>query len=190
MLVSTAGINLTNAGYRVNGNLAVNGPTIKIENRATRNSFDSCDRPITVPYHQTIPLDIATRVEYARLCWDTSSRFNPTANPITVAGIVIEPWSWRPLVPGYYQVTADITLEATTPTGTSGWTRLSLAVNGVEQVIGARYQMIADEYTATVSGILLVTPTDNISVSVIQTDSQPIQVAYSSLSASMIRGIE
>jgi len=74
--------------------------------------------------------------------------------------------------------------------GTAGWTRLSLAVNGVEQVIGARYQMIADEYTATVSGILLVTPTDNISVSVIQTDSQPIQVAYSSLSASMIRGIE
>jgi hypothetical protein len=50
--------------------------------------------------------------------------------------------------------------------------------------------MIAQEYTATVSGILLVTPTDNVSVSVIQTDSQPIQVAYSSLSASMIRGIE
>jgi hypothetical protein len=272
VLVTTTGINLTNAGYRVNGNLAVNGPTLKMENRVTRNSFDSCDRPITVPYHQTIPRDNLTRVEYARLCWDTVSRFNPTANPITVAGIVIDPWSWRPLVPGYYQVTADITLEAITPlpplpansmvsklfvatanqttftidsvaqgsvifvlngatinknavtvtgttvtyepidngdytmidgdevaiyyissgsaSGTTGWARLSLVVNGVQQVIGARYQMIADEYTATVSGILLVTPTDNISVSVIQTDSQPIQVAYSSLSASMIRGIE
>lgn len=272
MTVSTAGINLTNGGYRVNGNLAVNGPTLQIENRNTRNSFDACDRPVTTPYNQPIPFEVPTRVEYARLCWDTVGRFNPTATPITVAGVVIEPWSWRPLVPGYYQVTADITLEAVTPqpplpansmasnlfvaiaaqtefeidsaalgsvifvlngatinkdavtvdgttvtydpvmngdyvmidgdevtvyyisggssSGEPGWTRLSIAVNGTTKINGSRTQMVAEEYTATVSGLLLVTPTDNISVSVVQTDSQPLQVAFSTLSVAMVRGIE
>jgi hypothetical protein len=272
MTVSTSGVNITNAGYRVNGNLAVNGPTLQIENRNTSNSFDACDRPVTTPYNQPIPFEVSTRVEYARLCWDTVGRFNPTATPITVAGVVIQPWSWRPLVPGYYQVTADITLEAVTPqpplpanamasklfeategqidfeidsaalgsvifsrngatinkdavtvdgttvtydpvfndgetmndgdevtvyyinagssSSEAGWARLSIAVNGATKINGPRTQMIAEEYTATISGLLLVTPTDNISVSVVQTDGQPIQVAFSTLSVAMVRGIE
>ena len=112
--VTPLGINVNDAGYRVNGNLAVNGPTIKIENKNSTTTFDACDRPIDVPYQQNIPLDVPTRVEYSRLCWDTAGRFNPTANNITVAGDTVQPWSWRPLVPGYYQITASAILETAT----------------------------------------------------------------------------
>lgn len=114
--VTDLGINVNDAGYRVNGNLAVNGPTIKIENKNSTTTFDACDRPIEVQYRQNIPLDVPTRVEYSRLCWDTAGRFNPTANTITIAGVVIQPWSWRPLVPGYYQVTASAILQTSTTT--------------------------------------------------------------------------
>jgi hypothetical protein len=121
MVVGTKGIDLTDAGYRVNGYLAVNGPSLQIENRNSAIDYDMCDRPIDVIYNQPVPADIQTIVEYNRLCWDTVSKFNPTANPITIGGVAISPWSWRPMVDGYYSVTARLTLDdPSTPIGSAG----------------------------------------------------------------------
>jgi hypothetical protein len=269
MIFDVGGINIVNAGYKVNGNLAVNGPTIKIENKNSSAGFDACDRPIVLPYKQDIPVNVSTRVEYSRLCWDTVSRFNPTANNITIGGVTIQPWSWRPLVPGYYQVSANAVLEATTTpttpnsmsvkqfiatagqdefiidgtpqgkvifvingavidngaitftgmtatydpagnegyiintgdeiaiyyivgtsTGSSGSARLSIQVQGNAVVTGSRQAMISAEYTIDANGILLLTPADNVSVSVLVSGGSAVKVAYSALSLSMVRGIE
>lgn len=121
MTVGTKGIDLLDAGYYVNGNLAVNGPSLQIENKNMAIEYDMCDRPNDVVYNQIVPADINTSVEYARLCWDTANRFNPTPNNITIAGATVLPWSWKPSVDGYYTVTARLTLDdPADPIGSAG----------------------------------------------------------------------
>jgi len=269
VVMSTQGINITDGEYRVNGNLAVNGPTIKIENKNSTSSFDSCDRPVVVPYQQSIPVNTPTRIEYSRLCWDTVSRFNPTNSNITIGGVTIQPWSWRPLVPGYYQVVAQAVLTSTdgpllpnimntnqfvvtagqteftidavpqgsvifvvngaviadsaisidditvtydpvenegyelingdevaiyyvtgaANSGSSGSSRLAIQVDGSAVVNGSRQTLIGDEFTIDVNGILLLTPDNNVSVSVLNSTSSTLNVIYSMLSATMVRGV-
>lgn len=121
MTVGLKGIDLKDAGYYVNGHLAVNGPTLQIENKNRAIEYDNCDRPIDVAYNQIIQPDVTTVVEYSRLCWDTANRFNPTNAPITIGGDAVLPWSWRPSVEGYYTVTARLTLDdPATPIGSAG----------------------------------------------------------------------
>jgi hypothetical protein len=121
MTIGANGINLKEAHYSVNGYLAVNGPSLQIENKNMAVEYDNCDRPVDVTYNQIVPADQTTLVEYARLCWDTASRFNPTANAITVGGATIQPWSWRPMIDGYYTVTARLTFDdPATPIGSAG----------------------------------------------------------------------
>lgn len=120
MTVGPKGINLQNAGYYVNGYLAVNGPSLQIENKNTAVEYDTCDRPVDVTYNQIVLPDVPTVVEYSRLCWDTANRFNPTDTGITIAGDTIQPWSWRPKVDGYYAVTARLTFDdPATPIGSA-----------------------------------------------------------------------
>jgi hypothetical protein len=269
--ITSLGMNVADAGYRVNGNLAVNGPTIKIENKNSTTTFDACDRPVVTPYQQTIPVNVPTRVQYARLCWDTANRFNPTANNIMIGGVIVQPWSWRPLVAGYYQVAGTAVLEAsgqppstpgdmvskefvataaqtsfiidsdpagdimfiingavistdaTTVTGSTvtydplgndgyviakdddiaiyyvepaspqssvSWARMSVNVQGNAIINGTRQTGFEDEYTIDVNGILLLTPADNVSISVTNSSQSNVDVVYSSMSLSMIRGIE
>lgn len=148
IVMTTAGINVNDAGYSVNGHLAVNGPTIQIENRNTAIEYDMCDRPIDTDYNQSIPVDTATTVEYNRLCWDTTGKFNPTANPITIGGVTIQPWSWRPMIDGYYTVTARLSLDdPSTPVGSSG---TQLVSEGVVTTQGQTVFFIADEPKGTV----------------------------------------
>ena len=126
MTVGLKGIDLKDAGYYVNGHLAVNGPTLQIENKNMAIEYDMCDRPIDVTYNQIIQPDVNTVVEYSRLCWDTANRFNPTNAPITIAGDAVLPWSWRPSVEGYYTVTARLTLDdPVTPIGAASTKLLS-----------------------------------------------------------------
>jgi hypothetical protein len=121
MTVGPNGINLQNAGYYVNGHLAVNGPSLQIENRNLEVEFDACDRPVESAYNQMVTPDVPTVVEYSRLCWDTVGRFNPTDTEILIAGDLVEPWSWNPKIDGYYSVTARLTFtDPATPIGSAG----------------------------------------------------------------------
>jgi hypothetical protein len=126
MTIGPNGINLQNAGYYVNGHLAVNGPSLQIENRNLEVEYDACDRPIESAYNQIVTPDVPTTVEYARLCWDTANRFNPTDTGITIAGDAVQPWSWRPKVDGYYAVTARLTFtDPAIPIGSADTTLYS-----------------------------------------------------------------
>jgi hypothetical protein len=121
MTVGPRGINLQGAGYYVNGYLAVNGPSLQIENRNLEVEYDACDRPVESAYNQMVTPDVPTTVEYSRLCWDTPGRFNPTETEILIAGDLVKPWSWNPKVDGYYAVTARLTFtDPATPIGSAG----------------------------------------------------------------------
>jgi hypothetical protein len=110
---------------------------------------------------------------------------------ISIDGAVI---SYDPLQNEGYELTNGDEVQiyyviGSADSGSTGSARLAVQVNGVTDINGTRQAAIGDEITTDVNGILLLTPNDNVSVSVLNSSPLTLNIMYSMLSVTMIRGV-